>query len=39
MLADFPEANGWDLINQDVFSGSLLEERAKTATIIVVTAF
>jgi hypothetical protein len=35
MLADFPEANGWDLINQDVFSGSLLEERAKTATIIV----
>ncbi len=35
MLADFPEANGWDLINQDVFSGSLLEECAKTATIIV----
>lgn len=35
MLADFPEANGWDLLNQNVFDGSLIEERAKTASIVV----
>lgn len=35
MLADFPEANGWDLLNRDVFTGNLIEERAKTMSIIV----
>lgn len=35
MLADFPEANGWDLRNHDIFSEDLLENVAKTSTIIV----
>lgn len=35
MLADFPEANGWDLKNTDVFKGKLLEEHARQATILV----
>ncbi len=35
MLADFPEANGWDLLNQNIFTGTLIEERAKTASIVV----
>lgn len=35
MLADFPEANGWDLLNRNVFEGHLIEERAKGASIVV----
>lgn len=35
MLADFPEANGWDLLNQNVFAGTLIEDRAKTASIVI----
>lgn len=35
MLADFPEANGWDLKSADVFKGTLLEENARQATILV----
>lgn len=35
MLADFPEANGWDLINQDIFAGNLLEDLSGKATIVV----
>lgn len=35
MLADFPEANGWDLLNRNIFTGTLIEERARTASIVV----
>ena len=35
MLADFPEANGWDLQNHDIFSGNFLEGISETATIVV----
>lgn len=35
MLADFPEANGWGLINKDIFSGHLLEDVSEKATIVV----
>jgi len=35
MLADFPEANGWDLIQSDIFTPGLLEQVAGAATIVV----
>lgn len=35
MLADFPEPNGWDLINADVFAGSTLENTAARTKILV----
>lgn len=35
MLADFPEPNGWDLLNADVFAGRTLENTiAKTRILI-----
>lgn len=35
MLADFPEANGWDLKLHDIFEGRLLEDLSHNATIVV----
>lgn len=35
MLADFPEANGWDLKNADIFEGTVLEDGARGTTILV----
>ena len=35
MLADFPEPNGWDLRCHDIFTGDILENASRNATIIV----
>lgn len=35
MLADFPESNGWDLRNADVFEGKTLERVAANSMIFV----
>lgn len=35
MLADFPEPNGWDLKNADVFTGKTLEKAAANSMILV----
>lgn len=35
MLADFPEANGWDLIHRDMFKGDLLESTVSETTLLV----
>lgn len=35
MLADFPEPNGWDLKNTDVFTGKTLERAASNSMVLV----
>jgi type I restriction-modification system DNA methylase subunit len=35
MLADFPELNGWDLVNDDIFSGKILETAIAKTTIFI----
>jgi len=35
MLADFPEPNGWDLVNADVFAGRTIENAAAKTMILV----
>ncbi|MCB4792073.1 MAG: N-6 DNA methylase [Elusimicrobia bacterium] len=35
MLADFPERNGWNLNNDDIFRGNLLENEISKTTILV----
>lgn len=34
-LSDFPEANGWNLQNQDIFRDSLIEENLQSAKIFI----
>lgn len=34
-LADFPESNGWDLYNQNVFDGKHLDKMASNSSIII----
>lgn len=35
MLADFPEANGWDITHRDMFKGDLLESTVSETTLLV----
>lgn len=35
ILADYPNHNGWRIENEDLYSGDLLYERAKSASIVV----